>query len=84
MIWYSHVNEDSWAERELLLQGEYDQVICVSGSGERALALMDVDSLRVFHAIDINAEANYLLEFKLAALKYLGEKDYLACCGLFL
>ena len=41
MIWYSHVNEDNRAERNLLLQGQYDQVICITGSGERALALMD-------------------------------------------
>ena len=82
MIWYSHVNEDNRAERELLLQGGYDQVICVTGSGERALALMDVGSLRSFHTIDINPEANYLLELKLATLKQLGERDYLASCGL--
>ena len=81
MIWYSHVNEDNRAERELLLQGEYEQVICITGSGERALALMDADSLRAFHAIDVNAEANCLLELKLAALKQLGERDYLAFCG---
>lgn len=82
MIWYSHVNEDNRAERDLLLQGQYDQVICVTGSGERALALMDAGSVRAFHAIDINPEANYLLELKLAALRQLGEKDYLGFCGL--
>ena len=54
MIWYSHVNEDNRVERGLLLQGEYDQVICVTGSGERALALMDAGKLQLFHAIDIN------------------------------
>lgn len=82
MIWYSHVNEDNRVERGLLLQGEYDQVICVTGSGERALSLMDAGKLRLFHAIDINPEANYLLEFKLAALKRLEVNDYLLCCGL--
>ncbi len=82
MIWYSHVNEDSWVEREILLRGEYDQVICVTGSGERALSLMDAPSVKVFHAIDINPEANFLLELKLAALGVLGETDYLAFCGL--
>ena len=82
MIWYSHVNEDNRAERNLLLQGQYDQVICITGSGERALALMDAGSVRAFHVIDINPEANYLLELKLASLKALGERDYLAFCGL--
>ena len=82
MIWYSYVNEDNRAERELLLQGEYDQAICVTGSGERALALMDAAKLRSFHAIDINPEANYLLDFKLSALMHLGVRDYLICCGL--
>ena len=82
MIWYSHVNEDNRAERDLLLHGQYDQVICITGSGERALALMDACSVRAFHVIDINPEANYLLELKLASLKQLGAVNYLAFCGL--
>jgi hypothetical protein len=36
---------------------------------------MDAVPLRAFHAIDINPEANYLLELKLAALRQLGTTD---------
>jgi S-adenosylmethionine:diacylglycerol 3-amino-3-carboxypropyl transferase len=82
MIWYSHVNEDNRAERDLLLEGPYEKVICITGSGERALSLMDASRVHAFHAVDINREANFLLELKLGALAHLGAEAYLTFCGL--
>ncbi len=80
MIWYSHINEDSSIERELLSQGDYKTVACVCGSGERFIALLDHPA-KDFYAIDINPEALMLLELKLKALENLSIMEYLAFTG---
>lgn len=52
----------------------------VTGSGERVLALLSPELQQVY-AIDINPEAQYLLELKLAALRVLEPADYLRWLG---
>jgi len=79
--WYSFVNEDNRAERGVLLDGAYKKVVCITGSGERVVALLDAPDVLQFHAVDINPSANYLLEFKLAALDAWGVDTYLTGCG---
>ena len=80
MLYYSHVNEDSQAERKLLTSNHYSVLACVAGSGERVIALLDQPFDEVF-AIDANAESLYLLELKLTALAELGVDDYLQFVG---
>ena len=80
MIWYSHINEDSRIERDLLFSGNYKTGACISGSGERLIALLDYPA-RDFYAIDINPDALKLLELKLKALEHLGVKEYLEFTG---
>jgi len=77
MIYYSHVNEDNRVERELFLGSEADLLVAVAGSGERIIALLDNDRCNQFHAVDVNKEALFLLQLKLAALETLSVEDYL-------
>lgn len=81
MIYYSHVNEDNRVERQLLQKSKCDTVVGVAGSGERILALMDNTHSTQFHVVDVNEEALFLVELKLAALQYLGVEEYLSFCG---
>ena len=81
MIWYSHVNEDSTVEREIALNGNFDRIFCIAGSGERLIALLDLPSISEIHAIDSNIEALRLLALKLGALKRLPPDRYLQFCG---
>lgn len=81
MIYYSHVNEDSRVERDLLRQSGCRTVVAVAGSGERLLALMDGEACREFHAVDLNEEALFLLQLKLAALQHLPVEEYWQFCG---
>lgn len=78
---YSHVNEDSRAERQLLISHPYETIACVAGSGERVLALLDQPALKNVFAIDTNPTALYLLELKIAALTELGVDQYLNFIG---
>lgn len=81
MIYYSHVNEDSRIERELLRQCGCRTVVAVAGSGERLLALMDEEACQEFYAVDLNEEALFLLQLKLAALQHLRVEEYWQFCG---
>ncbi|MBE7171136.1 MAG: DUF3419 family protein [Williamsia sp.] len=81
MIYYSHVNEDNRIERDLLRRSGCNTVVAVAGSGERMLALMDVEGCRIFHAVDLNREALYLLQLKLAALENMEVEEYWQFCG---
>lgn len=81
MIYYSHVNEDNRVERELFLGSEADLLVAVAGSGERVIALLDNDRCNQFHVVDVNKEALFLLQLKLAALEALPVEDYLQFTG---
>ncbi|MBL7696997.1 MAG: DUF3419 family protein [Chitinophagaceae bacterium] len=83
MIYYSHINEDSRVERNLLREKESATLVAVAGSGERILAMLDNDFIKHVHAVDINKEALYLLQLKIAALKALTVEEYLQFCGYF-
>lgn len=80
MIWYSHINEDSSVERKQLTGEHYKTICCVSGSGERMIALLDHPA-DTFYAIDVNLEALLLLQLKLQALKELTVEEYLSFIG---
>lgn len=81
MLYYSHVNEDSAIERTLLADGKYPLVVAVAGSGERVLALMEDKCVESIVAIDLNKEALFLLELKLAALVTQTVENYLVFVG---
>lgn len=81
MIYYSHVNEDNRVERQLLETSGCTTVVAVAGSGERVLALLDKEDLEKFYAVDVNEEALFLLQLKLAALKALNVEEYLQFVG---
>lgn len=80
MIWYSHINEDSNVERAILANKRWPQIHCIAGSGERFIALLDIDCPS-FCAVDINPDALMLLELKLAALLQLDVDPYLHFIG---
>lgn len=81
MIYYSHVNEDNRVERQLLQQENCPTVIAIAGSGERVLALMDIDCTKKIIIIDSNIEALFLLQLKIAAITQLTTKEYLKFIG---
>lgn len=81
MLYYSHINEDSSIERVLLSENIYPFLIAVVGSGERVIALMDNKYVEKILAVDINAEALYLLELKLKVLQLCSPEDYLKFIG---
>ncbi|MDR6806899.1 S-adenosylmethionine:diacylglycerol 3-amino-3-carboxypropyl transferase [Dyadobacter sp. BE34] len=81
MLYYSHINEDSRVERNLLRATDYNTVVVVAGSGERVLALLDDEGVRQVHVVDVNEEALFLLQLKLSALKVLSTENYLSFCG---
>lgn len=81
MLYYSHVNEDSRVERNLLQATNSQTVVAVAGSGERVLALLDNESVGNVHIVDVNQEALFLLQLKLSALKMLSVENYLRFCG---
>ena len=82
MIYYTHINEDNLVERKILNSGFYEDLFCVSGSGERLIALLDHQSLKRVHVIDNNREALYLTQLKLAALQTCSVEAYLDFIGL--
>jgi len=81
MLYYSHVNEDSRVERNLLRASNSNTVVVVAGSGERVLALLDSESVTQVHIVDVNEEALFLSQLKLGALKMLSTENYLRFCG---
>lgn len=81
MLYYSHINEDSRPERDLLHHYPYRAVVGIAGSGERLLALMDQPAVGSVYAIDNNEEALFLLELKLLALRELSTQNYLLFTG---
>ena len=82
MIYYSHVNEDSTPEQVAMSKRSYDRLVCIAGSGERVIALMDKSNLSRVMVIDSNSEALFLTELKLKAIKYLEIGEYLEFIGL--
>lgn len=82
MIFYSHVNEDNIVEKYCMNQTSFQNLVCISGSGERVLALMDHSSLNQLFVIDSNIEALHLMELKLKALEKLSLKNYLEFIGI--
>ncbi|MFZ9388384.1 MAG: DUF3419 family protein [Chitinophagaceae bacterium] len=81
MLYYSHVNEDSRAERELLKATSNNTIVAVAGSGERVIALLDEENCRHIHVVDVNEDSLFLLELKLTALKTLSIDEYFQFCG---
>jgi S-adenosylmethionine-diacylglycerol 3-amino-3-carboxypropyl transferase len=80
-IYYSSVNEDSTSEFQALEIKSDDRVLCITGSGARPLDLL-VKSLGELVSIDCNPVQNFLLELKLAALKYFEYNEFLSFLGI--
>lgn len=81
MIYYSHVNEDNRVERQLLELSGSSAVVTVAGSGERVLALMDNSTTKKIIAVDLNKEALFLLELKIAVLTCFNTGEYFRFTG---
>jgi S-adenosylmethionine:diacylglycerol 3-amino-3-carboxypropyl transferase len=83
VIYYSNINEDNFAERKILESDSYENLICIAGSGERLIALLDHDSLKRVEVIDTNVEALYLNQLKLTALENFSVDVYLSFIGFY-
>lgn len=81
MIYYSHVNEDNRAERLYFQNHPASNLLAIAGSGERIIAMIDLDHLDIINAVDKNSEALYLLELKIALLKQFDTETYLKIIG---
>ncbi len=81
MIYYSHVNEDNKVEESFMNSATFENLVGISGSGERVIALMAHPYLKKVAAVDTNVEALFLLELKLIALEYLSIEKYLEFIG---
>ena len=81
MLYYTHVNEDCRPERRSLRQAGSSRLVCIAGSGERVIGLLDSSELREVVIIDSNPEALWLTNLKLTALQQLSPADYLAFIG---
>jgi S-adenosylmethionine:diacylglycerol 3-amino-3-carboxypropyl transferase len=81
MLYYSHINEDNRIERQLLQSFKCTTAVVVAGSGERVLALMDCVTCKRFAVVDINEEALFLLQLKLAVLVNATVETYLQFIG---
>ena len=81
MLYYTHVNEDCRPERHSLRQAGSSRLVCIAGSGERVIGLLDSSELREVVIIDSNPEALWLTNLKLTALQQLSPADYLAFIG---
>ena len=79
MIWYSHINEDSLPE--IKYSKGFQDIICVVGSGERVISLLNNDKLKNIYAVDVNSDAIELLKLKLTALRDLEIEKYLGFVG---
>jgi S-adenosylmethionine-diacylglycerol 3-amino-3-carboxypropyl transferase len=78
---YSACNEDSESERKALRLGPEDTVLCITGSGARALDLL-VDQPKRILSIDFNATQNHLLCLKIAAYRALNYAEFKSFLGL--
>ena len=81
MLWYSHINEDSTAERWVLEQASFNTLVAIAGSGERVMALLDTPGINRLYAVDVNPDAVDLLRVRLEALQKLSTEDYLKLQG---
>ncbi len=61
-----------------MAEADCENLICIAGSGERLIGLLDGERLRKVWAVDINPEALFLTELKIEALKHLEPAEYLA------
>ena len=78
---YASVNEDWRTEAAALRLAGGERVLCVTGSGARALDLLAVAPVRVL-AVDRNPAQSHLLWLKRAALETLPYDEYTAFLGL--
>jgi len=81
MLYYSHVNEDNRIERDLLASSGCTATVAVAGSAERIIALLNEEYCKDFYVIDVNEEALFLLQLKLAALEKFDVDDYYQFIG---
>jgi S-adenosylmethionine-diacylglycerol 3-amino-3-carboxypropyl transferase len=78
---YASFHEDGISERRALSLKSTDRVLCLTGSGARALELALDDPAEVV-AIDWNPAQSHLLELKIAVVRRLDYRDSLKFMGL--
>jgi S-adenosylmethionine-diacylglycerol 3-amino-3-carboxypropyl transferase len=86
MAFFEHINyaashEDGRSELRALRLDPSSRVLCITGSGARALDLL-VAGPRELVAIDFNPAQTHLLALKLAALQTLSYAEFIAFLGL--
>lgn len=77
---YSFGNEDWKTEQKALRVRPSDRVLCITASGDRPLNILFEDCKELV-TIDANPLQNHLLSLKMAAMKRLDYKEYLAFLG---
>jgi S-adenosylmethionine:diacylglycerol 3-amino-3-carboxypropyl transferase len=77
------VNEDNNIEREIAFRNKPSTIFCITGSGERLISLLDSPGLEKIVAVDINPEAQFLLELKLITLEKLEIEEYFDFIGYY-
>lgn len=77
---YSFGNEDWETEHKALRIKSGDRVLCITASGDRPLHLL-LDDAKEIVSVDTNIIQNQLTKLKMAALKELEFKEYLAFLG---
>ena len=78
---YSSCNEDWRTERQALQADTNDHILCVCGSGDRALHLL-LDNPKKITAIDLNPFQTNLLRLKMNAMENMPFDDYVSFLGL--
>ncbi|NIP81285.1 MAG: DUF3419 family protein [Gemmatimonadetes bacterium] len=78
---YSSVNEDWDTELQALQVRPGDDVICVTGSGARPLAVLAACDVPIV-ALDVNPAQNHLLRLQIAAIRSLTHGQRMAWIGL--
>jgi S-adenosylmethionine-diacylglycerol 3-amino-3-carboxypropyl transferase len=78
---YASCNEDWRSEWEALKLTPEDNVLCITGSGDRPLDLLPKDPRKVV-SIDLNPVQNHLLRLKMAAMRGMPYGEYGSFLGL--
>lgn len=78
-LYFTSSNEDGASEIDVLRDAK--KILCLTGSGGRALDLLLTDATEIV-ALDMNSAQNALLALKMAAISHLDYQEYLRFIGV--